>query len=206
LNLFIKLFFIIIFSVGAAGHLSAEYRGLMLKLTPFILYLSAGIILFTFYNEKNRNIIKWCIAAYLLTFASEVIGVSTGLLFGNYNYGDVLGFKLFNVPLIIGLNWTIIIAGASSIAINLIQNKSLVPFAAAFIAVIFDYILEPAAVSFGYWRWHNDIIPLFNYVTWFILAYIASYMQLRMNAVQRNDIPQTYLIVQSVFFIILNFI
>ena len=40
---------------------------------------------------------------------TEAIGVNTGLLFGTYEYGANLGFKIFGVPLIIGVNWTVLI-------------------------------------------------------------------------------------------------
>ncbi|MBK7882949.1 MAG: carotenoid biosynthesis protein [Chitinophagaceae bacterium] len=41
--------------------------------------------------------------------AVEIIGVKTGFLFGNYSYGIVLGPKIQSVPILIGINWFIII-------------------------------------------------------------------------------------------------
>ena len=37
----------------------------------------------------------------------ELVGTKTGMLFGDYSYGKVLGPALQGVPLIIGINWFI---------------------------------------------------------------------------------------------------
>jgi len=34
-------------------------------------------------------------------------------------------------------------------------------------AMLFDIILEPAAISLGYWYWDGGSPPLTNYITWF---------------------------------------
>ena len=51
--------------------------------------------------------IEWIIIflVYLITFFSEWIGVNYGWLFGSYEYGDSLGFKIDGVPIIMGANW-----------------------------------------------------------------------------------------------------
>ena len=41
--------------------------------------------------------------------AVEIIGTATGGLFGDYQYGNVLGPSIQKVPFIIGINWFITI-------------------------------------------------------------------------------------------------
>ena len=54
----------------------------------------------------------------------EIMGINTGILFGDYTYGDVLGFKLRDVPVLIGVNWFIIIY-CSGISIHTLLMKAI---------------------------------------------------------------------------------
>ena len=81
----------------------------MLMLTPFTLFAFGIIVLFEVY--RNKKFISWLVITYLATLLLEIIGAKTGLIFGSYSYGDVLGPKFFDLPLIIGLNWVIVIWG-----------------------------------------------------------------------------------------------
>ena len=62
---------------------------------------------------------------FLLGFVVEVVGVQTGLIFGSYSYGATLGVKLFDTPLLIGLNWIFVSYSSYSIACQVSDNKYL---------------------------------------------------------------------------------
>jgi len=49
------------------------------------------------------------IAVSIIGFLIEVIGVKTGYIFGRYYYGQSLGYHLLSVPLLIGLNWGVLL-------------------------------------------------------------------------------------------------
>ena len=53
------------------------------------------------------------IAIACLGFFIEVIGVKTGFIFGSYYYGAAMGIKILAVPLLIGLNWSILVYSTS---------------------------------------------------------------------------------------------
>lgn len=44
--------------------------------------------------------------------------------------------------------------------------------------VVFDLLLDPAAIALGYWQWFIDGmyygIPALNYLGWFLSSYLAS--------------------------------
>ena len=74
------------------------------------------------------NLSGWAVALFLWTlpiavfliafaigFSAELIGVHSGMLFGNYSYGNNLGLKLAEVPLIIGINWGVLAVTSASI-------------------------------------------------------------------------------------------
>jgi uncharacterized membrane protein len=117
--------------------------------------------------------------------AMENIGVLTGLPFGRYHYTDVLGPKLFLVPLLIGpayfgtgyLSW---------VQANLLLRTDrrtdqlaivVVPVVAAFIMVGWDLCFDPAASTIAHmWIWEDGGgyfgVPLSNFLGWFLTVYI----------------------------------
>lgn len=196
-------FLYIIFFVGIVGHLFGPLRNLMLLLTPATLLLTGLIVLFYSYKSSTNNFLLWAAFTYIITFLLEVIGVKTGMIFGEYNYGSTLGIKLFDVPLIIGFNWVFVILGSIAISRLLTNNIFLPSLISALIAFIFDLILEPIAIKLDYWSWSEGIIPIQNYLAWFVIAFIASVFFLKLNLKLRSDISIHYFFIQLVFFIIL---
>lgn len=196
----------IMFIVGITGHLLSQTKELMLTLTPFTLLFLGTIVLYQTYKSSESNFTLWILITYLFTFFTEVIGVKTGLIFGDYNYGQSLGFKLFDVPLIIGLNWTLIILGSIIFVKTFSENFLVSSIAASLIAVIFDFVMEPVAIKLDYWSWSENIIPLQNYLAWFVLAFISSliynYLKVKIN----SKISIHYVLAQFVFFTIINFL
>jgi len=196
-------FLYIIFFVGIVGHLYDPLRNLMLLLTPATLLLTGLIVLFYSYKSSTNKFLLWAAFTYIITFILEVIGVKTGLIFGEYNYGSTLGIKLFDVPLVIGFNWVFVILGSISISRLLTNNIFLSSVISALIAFIFDLILEPIAIKLDYWSWSEGIIPIQNYLAWFVIALISAlgfnYLKVKVN----SKISLHYILVQFVFFVIL---
>ena len=54
---------------------------------------------------------------------SEILGVNYGLIFGDYIYLDNLGYKVFGVPVIIGVNWIILTYISGSFSNYIFQNN-----------------------------------------------------------------------------------
>ena len=78
-----------------------------IKATPLNLALSFLLVLI------NTKISKKTVFLFFLCFTvgmlAEIIGVNKGLIFGEYSYGDALGIKVFGVPILIGINWCILV-------------------------------------------------------------------------------------------------
>lgn len=175
----------------------------MITLTPYVLLLTGVIVLF-FIKELKLKPVIWCLAVYIVTFFLEVVGTRTGFVFGNYTYGNVLGLKLFDVPLIIGFNWVIIIMAAINISQSAEKNIFLAALLASTLTVIFDVILEPVAVKLNYWQWENNIIPLKNYYSWFIITFAASLFASNLKIKFQSIILEHYFMIQLIFFIVLS--
>ena len=57
--------------------------------------------------------------SFIVGMVAEMLGVNFGYIFGSYQYGEALGWKLFGVPLLLGANWTILTVCSAAIAAQL---------------------------------------------------------------------------------------
>lgn len=192
----------LMYMVGIVGHLINPVRYYMLLLTPFTLFFLGILVVQT--SIKNYKFIVWLLLTYTTTLILEIIGVKTGVIFGHYSYGDVLGVKFLDAPVVIGLNWVIVIWGGILISEKLTQGSIYVALSTASIALIFDIILEPVAIIFGYWNWVDITVPFMNYIAWFLIAFIFSYFYQKMEIKTNTVVPIHYLLIQFVFFLTLN--
>ncbi len=188
--------------VGIAGHQLPVTRPLMLLLTPYVL-LGCGLAVFLPLARGNRRLLLWSAAVFAVTFILEAAGVATGVVFGSYVYGEVLGLRLLEVPLIIGFNWLLVLIGAVEIARRVVRIPVLPAFAAGGIAVLYDLLLEPVAIRYGYWAWEGVAVPLRNYAAWFLIALAAGLLARAMGVRTRGILAPGYLLIQSIFFLAL---
>ncbi len=163
-----------------------------------------GLLVFLAEENWKKNVLTFLII-FSGGFLIELIGTKTGYLFGNYQYGDVLGLKLANVSVIIGVNWYAIVLASSNLVRKLNAPLIFQAFLAALLAVLLDFVIEPIAVKYGFWTWKNDIIPLYNYLTWFVFAFIFSWIYLK-NSIAVNKTAVWLYFIWLAFFIILSFV
>jgi len=195
---------ICIYTVGALGHLYPSLKPLFLILTPYNLVLTLALYLVL--NSIKLKDIPLLALIFSIGFFIEVIGVKTGLLFGVYKYGDSLGFKWLDVPLVIGLNWVLLNFIGYGIVTKYVKNIILKSSLAALHIVLMDILIEPIAIQLDYWTWQNNEIPLQNYVMWFIVSFsiqlIINYSKLRI------DFKSSLLMLslQLLFFTVLNLV
>lgn len=188
--------------------------------TPINLLLSFALLIYT---QKEKNIFFYMFMAITVSigFIVEVIGVNTALLFGEYTYGNVLGMQVKNVPLIIGVNWFIVMyccgittytlfkKALSKLAIETkTPTQSLkaisVIIDAATIAVFLDWIMEPAAIKLGYWHWKTDVIPFYNYLCWFVVSIFLLTIFHFCKFNKQNKFAIHLLLIQAMFFLLLR--
>lgn len=163
-----------------------------------------GLLVFLAEENWKKNILTFLII-FSGGFLIELIGTKTGYLFGNYQYGHVLGLKLFDVSVIIGVNWFAIVLASSNLVRKVNVPLIFQALLAALLAVLLDFVIEPIAVKYGFWTWKNDIIPLYNYVTWFVFAFIFSWIYLK-NSIAVNKTAVWLYFIWLAFFIILSFV
>ena len=106
----------------------------------------------------------------------EILGVNFKVIFGEYSYGETLGFKILKTPIIIGLNWLSLSLACFGIASYIFKPKHLVVLGASFLMVFVDYIIEPIAIVLDFWHWKDDTVPVQNYVSWFLVSIIIQFI------------------------------
>jgi putative membrane protein len=158
--------------VGVIG-LSSDYQDLFLRLTPLNLLLSLGLFIWA-NNDFSVQFYKVVAILFALGFLVEVIGVSTGVLFGEYTYGATLGFKLFETPLMIGVNWILLSLASFGISSFFLKKQLSIILLSSLLMVLMDVLIEPIAISLDFWTWALGDIPLQNYVMWFFVSFIMN--------------------------------
>lgn len=213
----IAILFHIIGLVGILFFNSAT----IIQTTPLNLLLMCGLIFYT-QKGKNNSFFLFFAICFFGGIALEIIGTHTGWLFGEYQYGPMLGPGIRHVPFIIGINWFIIIycCGISvqmlltRIIIKLneqtgktsksIQALSIVVDGAS-LAVFFDWIMEPAAVKLGFWQWlGNGEIPMYNYICWFVVSMFFLFVFHKMGFPKQNKFAVNLLLIQAMFFLLIR--
>lgn len=194
----------ILYGVGVVA-LSLKVHPDFVLLTPLNLLISLALLLWR-HRVWNRSLQIFLLLCYLAGFLVEMVGVQTGLLFGQYEYHQVLGPKLFATPLLIGVNWVILVY-SSAVLLNYVAGKAhwlLKTTAAAAIMVALDVLIEPVAVALNFWTWEDGIIPLQNYIAWYGLSFLLIALFYRLLGNTRNKVAVALLLLQFLFFGILN--
>jgi putative membrane protein len=198
----LTVFIVVWYLGGIVGFTVPVLKPLIQQLTPVGMTLAAFLLLA---YHKPRNQKSWLAFAgiALVGFIVELIGVNTQLLFGNYHYGIALGFKLWNTPLVIGLNWLVLIYCMASLTKSM-RDRWYYPLVGASAMVAFDYLMEPVAMATGMWNWAGGEIPLKNYMDWFLVSGFL-FLMIRILKVEFNNrLAPLLLAMQVVFFLALN--
>jgi putative membrane protein len=201
--LYVKLFLSIIYTVGVVGMLIKPE--LFIPLTPLNLSITC-LLLLAFYPYKEKDFIRYVIFLFTAGFAVEMIGVQTGKIFGSYYYGHALGFKLKHVPLLIGVNWVMLTLATQTIAHKFSDKLYITATIGATLMVFLDFLIEQVASKYHFWHWHNDTIPLQNFVAWFIISFFFHGLGSVMKFDKENKMAVFIFSLQIFFFAILNIV
>ncbi|GAA4275187.1 hypothetical protein GCM10022258_44830 [Aquimarina gracilis] len=131
---------------------------------------------------------------------TEYLGVNYGLIFGEYKYGANLGYKLFGVPLMIGVNWAILTYCTAAMARAINNNIVISSILGAVGMVFLDVIMEVSAPRFDFWEFENGVVPLKNYFGWFCTALVGHLLLQKSIKVFRFRISLHIFIAILVFF------
>lgn len=215
--------YILLILVGIA-NLTHMYPDFFSAFSPFFISGTALLILtevFSFfekvdhYNKKTNRVhlkkmIFFVIGLFLFSFILELVGMQTQILFGQFSYGNGLGFKIAGVPPVVAcIRISFFFCSLAIAEMNKLWDFQAFSnikkaFATAFFMLILDFFLEPAAQVVDYWQWNYGFAPIQNYLTWFIAGFLISFIYFKAGF-RRNAMPGTIkhlYFAQVIFFII----
>lgn len=175
-----------------------------LSLTPLNLVVNIIMLMF-FHNKWTTKFVLSSVFIGLLGYFIEVIGVKTGCIFGNYYYNESLGFKILDVPIMMTLNWFLLIYCAATL-LHKIENIFIFSLLGAGIITLLDTLIEPLCSNLHFWAWEtiNSTAPLQNYIAWFIVSFFMFIFFRKVNGNISNRYSFIILLLQFLFFGILN--
>ena len=195
------LLFVVISVAGVAGIWMPLTQNIFIKLIPVALLLSfVAILLFhQSLNSWNTRLVFFSII--IVSYLVEVVGVNSELIFGKYVYGNGLGLKVFGTPLMIGLNWGMLVYCSASILDQFRLPAMVQIFFASVLMLVYDFILESVAPFLDMWYWDGNSAPLKNYAAWFILSVIFHGLVRWKKVKTQNPLAPAIFICQFFFFV-----
>lgn len=120
------------------------------------------------------------LALVTYTYAVEVVGVLTGVPYGEFVYGVSLGPMFAGVPLALPVFFIPLVINAYLLCVLLLDERAssryvrLVVVTAAVVAM--DIVLDPGAVALGFWSFESGgfyDVPASNYAGWMLSAVVT---------------------------------
>lgn len=187
--------------IGIVGLQISYTQDVFVQLTPINLWITAFILIYT---EKKKDSLFWLFAVITFIFGMsiEIIGVKTGSVFGEYFYSNILGFQILEVPIIIGVNWFILLYSSISLVNEVFIKLNVLAkaFLASLLMIFIDFFIEPFAVYFNLWQWTAVDIPIQNYAAWFVISFIILMLfAKKINDFRNRTASITYVILFAFF-------
>jgi len=139
----------------------------------------------------------------------ENVGVRTGFPFGHYYFTDLMGPKLFAVPIQLGLaylemaylSWTLARLILGSMRTPLVGSRVVtLPLVAAFIMVAWDFSQDPVwSTILHLWVWRQGGayfgVPVSNFLGWYLTVFVFYQLfalYLRGRSTNLDPLPSKY--------------
>jgi putative membrane protein len=136
-----------------------------------------------------RQAVIMLVVVFVVSITFESFGVATGVVYGPYQYSDLLGPKLLGlVPVLIPIAWFMMMYASFSIADLVIPSDLMHPvrrrWAVAAVGAIamtaWDLAMDPLMSAGGYWVWEEQgaffNVPLQNFWGWWLTSFTALFL------------------------------
>jgi putative membrane protein len=187
----------------AVGYPDIDGASIGSYVSTLLIALPSTVALFRYLGP--RRAILSLLAVSVLGYAIEALGVTTGFPYGTFYYGDALGPKLAGVvPYLLPLSYAPLVLGAVAAAWGTRQHRPLHILYATLLLVWIDAVIDPGAVSLGFWVWPSGGayygVPLSNFAGWLLSGALATTLLLaagRWSATPRPALLDSAMIATS---------
>ncbi|MEI6237488.1 MAG: carotenoid biosynthesis protein, partial [Candidatus Saccharibacteria bacterium] len=139
--------------------------GFAIKILPILLAIIASICIL-FWNAIVRKKVFCFISILFSCYMYQLLIAKVVFTSGEITFGNIIGIRLFGVPLIIGLIWFLAIVGTLNIITLGNINRTNKKLLASLIILMFVLVLEQFASSSNAWVWNIVQTPILNYILW----------------------------------------
>lgn len=195
--------FLRFYAVGLLLFMIPYTRMLFFSITAITLLLVISCIVYHFKRWNKSTVFVFAFIA-LSSFFLEVVGVNSGSLFGHYQYDISLGWKLWNTPLIIGLNWVFLVYASQSIVSEWTHKAYLKIIGGASLMIAYDLIMELAAPHMQMWHFESFYPPLENFATWFVAGLFFHSLLVVFKISVANNAARALFWIQMLFFALIS--
>ena len=167
---------------GGVGYSHGDTLTLTLKVTPWFMAVAGAMVALPSAALGLGRFGLWSVGAFSFIYLAQAAGVASGTIFGHFDYGPVLGLKWLDVPVVIVVNWLLVVHGATCIACRLLPwtesgwRKPAAALIAGTIVAMFDGCFQPVAIRLGYWFWfpEGSPIPVQSHLAWFSIGALCA--------------------------------
>ena len=195
-----SIFIVWLINVSGFFGMFSDQKEFFLTFTPYAILMSFILI---FINSKinQKGFITSIVIIAIFGFIIEYLGANYGILFGAYSYGENLGLKVGNVPLIMAINWILLIIITGNFSEKVFKNSlaSRVIFG-SLLMVILDFFIEVSAPKLDYWEFDKHPVPQTNYIWWFVFSIIFQIVYQIYVKEKEYKLSQNILVIHFLFF------
>ena len=193
-----SIFIVWLINISGFFGILSNQKDFFLSSSPYVLTLTLFLLVIN--NSIKKRYLTNLFFIFLLGLTVEIIGVNYSFFFGDYQYGDNLGIKIFDVPIVIGLNWALLIIITGNFAHKIFPN-SIIPkvLIGSSIMILLDLLIEISAPNLDYWEFAIDPVPFSNYLWWFIFS-VLFHLIYQSNTIKEFIVSTNILVVHFLFF------
>jgi putative membrane protein len=185
--------------VGAVFFVSSLFMVRFASLAPFGSFSAVFIVIFALpsyislirYAGARRGLTALLVLS-VLPLLVEAYAVWTGFPYGEFHYSELLGYTVLGlVPVSVSFAYAPILLGAMAVA-SRFSGRSLARYAlfSSLVNVSIDMVIDPAAVSAGFWEWTRPGVyygvPLINFLGWVVTGFVYATLFYLMTGVETS--------------------
>ena len=170
-----SIFIVWLINISGFFGILSDQKEFFLSSSPYVLTMTLFLLIIN--NSTDKKFLIKLFLIFLLGLTVEIIGVNFSIFFGDYQYGDNLGIKIFDVPIVIGFNWVLLIILTGNFA-HKIFPKSIIlrVLTGSIMMILLDLLIEISAPNLDYWEFANHPVPFSNYLWWFIFSVLFHFI------------------------------
>jgi len=193
-----SIFIVWLVNISGFFGILSDQKEFFLSSTPYVLTIT--LFLTVVNSSIEKKFLIRLLFIFLLGLSVEIIGVNFSIFFGEYQYGNNLGIKIFDVPVVIGFNWVLLIIITGNFASRIFQKSIIgkVVFG-SIIMIMLDLLIEISAPKLDYWEFSINPVPFSNYFWWFVFS-ILFHLIYQSNKIKEYLVSTNILLIHFLFF------